>query len=63
MSDLVSTLQSSFGTCSLQLTVMDSVASANPGQCARSWFRWRGNQVTVMFDVTSWTVTTSDGTM
>jgi hypothetical protein len=62
-SDLVSTLQSSFGTCSLQLTVMDAVASANPGQSCMFTVPVAGNQLMVTFDVTSWTVTSSNGTM
>jgi hypothetical protein len=61
-SDLVSTLQSQFGTCSLQLTVMGAVASANPGQSCMFTVPVAGQSLTVTFNVTSWTVTTTDGT-
>jgi hypothetical protein len=60
--DLQSTLQTQFGTCPLQLTVMDSVASANPGQTCMFTVPVGGQQVTVTFDITTWTVTSSNGT-
>lgn len=60
MSDLVSTLQSSFGTCTLNLDVGGNVASAVAGQsCAFTVAALNGLQV--MFTVSSWTVTTANG--
>jgi hypothetical protein len=59
--DLVSTLMSQFGTCSLQLTVMGTVASANAGQSCMFTVPVAGQSLTVTFNVTSWTVTTTDG--
>jgi hypothetical protein len=60
MSDLSSTLMSSFGTCTLNLNVMGTVASATAGQtCIFTVAALGGLQVT--FGVDSWTVTTTDG--
>lgn len=60
-SDLVSTLQSSsFGTCTLNLNESGTVASAATGQkCTFTVAAIGGLMIT--FDVTAWTVTTSDG--
>jgi hypothetical protein len=60
-SDLVSTLQSSFGTCTLNLDVMASVASAVTGQSCVFTATTALGPVMVTFDVSSWTVTTADG--
>ena len=61
MSDLTSTLMSSsFGTCTLNLDVMGTTASATAGQtCMFTVAALGGLQVT--FSVSSWTVTTTDG--
>jgi hypothetical protein len=61
MSDLVSTLQSSsFGTCTLNLDVSGSTASAVAGQkCMFTVAALGGLMIT--FDISSWTVTTTDG--
>lgn len=60
MSDLSSTLMSSFGNCTLNLNVMGTVASATAGQmCTFTVAALGGLQV--MFSVSSWTVTTTDG--
>jgi hypothetical protein len=61
-SDLVSTLTSaSFGTCTLNLSVDGTVASATPGQKCMFMVSALGG-LTVTFDVTTWTVTTTNGT-
>ena len=56
-SDLVSTLESTMGTCTLLLTVSGGVASANAGQSCTFMVMVLGNAVPVTVDVTTWTVT------
>jgi hypothetical protein len=58
-SDLVSTLQTMFGTCSLQLGVNGSMASASPGQTCSLTVTVAGTTLPVTLTVTSWTVTTA----
>lgn len=60
-SDLVSTLQSSFGTCMLNLDVSGTVASAVAGQACSFTVTTAVGPLMVTFDVSSWTVTTTDG--
>ena len=60
-SDLVSTLQSSFGTCTLNLTVSGTVASADAGQSCMFTVPVAGTPLSFTFNVSSWTVTTTDG--
>ena len=60
-SDLVSTLQSSFGTCTLNLTVSGNVADANAGQSCMFNVPVGGTTLTFTFNITSWSVTTTDG--
>ncbi len=56
-SDLVSTLQSAFGTCTLSLDVSGNVASAVAGQSCM----FTSSGLALKFDVSSWTVTTANG--
>lgn len=60
-SDLSSTLQTSFGTCTLPLDVMGSVASLVGMPPCSFTVPVGGAPVMVTFTVTSWTVTTTDG--
>ena len=60
-SDLVSTLQSAFGTCTLNLDVSGSVASAVAGQSCAFTVTTGLGPIMVTFSVSSWTVTTTDG--
>jgi hypothetical protein len=57
-SDLVSTLETTMGTCTLMLTVSGSVASANAGQsCTFMVMVPPLGTVPVTVDITTWTVT------
>ena len=56
-SDLVSTLETTMGTCTLMLTVSGTVASANAGQSCTFMVTLAGNTVPVTVDITTWTVT------
>ncbi len=60
-SDLVSTLASSLGTCTLKLTVSGTVASADPGQSCTFNVPVGGLSVAVTVNINTWTVTTTDG--
>jgi hypothetical protein len=57
MSDLVSTLQTTMGTCTLKLTVNGSVASADAGQSCMFNVMVLGNPVAVTVNISTWTVT------
>jgi hypothetical protein len=56
-SDLVSTLQTTMGTCTLKLTVSGDVASADPGQTCTFNVTVLQNPVAVTVGITSWSVT------
>jgi hypothetical protein len=60
-SDLESTLATSFGTCTLPLDVMSTVASLVGTPPCSFTVPVGGTPVMVTFTVTSWTVTTTDG--
>jgi len=61
-SDLTSTLQlASLGTCTLNLNISGNVASAVAGQKCMFTANTTLGPLTVTFDVSSWTVTTTDG--
>jgi len=60
-SDLVSTLTSSLGTCTLKLSVNGTVASADAGQSCMFTVTVSGLAVPVTVNINSWTVTTTDG--
>jgi hypothetical protein len=60
-SDLMSTFQSSFGTCALNLTVSGNAADADAGQTCMFNVPVAGTTLTFTFNVTSWTVTTTNG--
>jgi hypothetical protein len=60
-SDLVSTLTSTLGTCTLKLSVSGTVASAEPGQSCTFNVPVGGLSVAVTVNINSWTVTTTDG--
>ena len=60
-SDLVSTLTSSLGTCTLKLGVSGTVASAEAGQSCNFTVMVGGLSVPVTVNINTWTVTTNDG--
>jgi hypothetical protein len=60
-SDLSSTLTSSMGTCTLDLTVTGTTASADSGQSCTFNVSALGQTVPVTVNINSWTVTTTDG--
>jgi hypothetical protein len=60
-SDLVSTLTSSLGTCTLKLSVSGTVASAEAGQSCSFMVTVGGIAVPVTVNINTWTVTTNDG--
>ncbi len=60
-SDLVSTLTSSLGTCTLKLSVSGTVASAEPAQSCSFNVPVAGTSIAVTVNINTWTVTTTDG--
>ncbi len=60
-SDLSSTLTSAMGTCTLNLAVSGTTASADPGQSCTFTVNVSGLSVPVTVNIDSWTVTTTDG--
>jgi hypothetical protein len=63
-SDLVAVQQTTYGACSVQLSVDGTMASATPNQTCTLNVAFAGTTVPVTLTVTSWTLTTSaDGSM
>ena len=60
-SDLMSTLQTMLGSCSLKLTVDGTMAVADPGQTCTFNVPVGTSAVAVTVAVTSWTLSTPDG--
>jgi hypothetical protein len=60
-SDLMSTLTTMLGSCSLKLSVAGTMASADSGQTCTFNVPLGGSTIPVTVAVTTWTATTTDG--